>query len=88
PDDLNKFTQDELKAAMTSSVQQWTTVSNNLAKAQQALTPELKQKYIDAEKKFQTAMEAAQKDAGTDKAKLQAAYQTAYTAKLNEQKAL
>lgn len=88
PADMEKVTKEDLQAAMTGAAQMWGKVNTDLNNAVNALSPENKTKYMDAEKKFQAAMEKAQQEAGTDQAKLQAAYKTAFDAKVAEQKAL
>ena len=86
--DMEKVSKEDLQAAMTSAAQTWGKVNADLNNAVNALSPENKTKYMDAEKKFAAAMEKAQAEAGQDQAKLQAAYKTAFDAKVAEQKAL
>ncbi len=88
PEDLQKVTREDLQAAMSSAVQNWAKVNSDLNAAVNGLNPDNAKKYMDAEKKFAASMEQAQKDAGSDQTKLQAAYTAALNAKIAEQKAI
>lgn len=86
-DDLKQVSQDAVKKATAEAGLSLMKTTSDLNKAVEALKPENKQKYNDAERKFVEAGREAEKLKG-DKEKYAAAMHSAYVAKVNEQKSL